>query len=106
MKTIIFIFICIVLLSCQRESLTENKNKPNNKLDSLGMAILQSGEHVGFSVAIIHGRDTIYSQGFGHTDTARTNPVTTDNRFLMASVSKLIGSTLVMKLVDEGKTTD
>lgn len=51
----------------------------------------------------MQGQDMIYNKGFGHTDTARTKPVTTHTRFLIASVSKLIGSTLVMKLVEEGK---
>ncbi|WP_431121190.1 serine hydrolase domain-containing protein [Flagellimonas flava] len=73
------------------------------QLDSLGQSILEGGGVVGFSIAIMKGTDTVYNRGFGFTDTTRTQPVTNSTRFKLASISKLIGSTLVMKLVEEGK---
>lgn len=98
--------LILVILSCKDDRSTEHKQKStplSHKLDSIGQTFIDSRQILGLSVAIMQGTDTLYNKGFGYTDAERTQPVTNETRFLMASVSKLIGSTLVMKLVDEDK---
>ena len=75
----------------------------DEKIDSIGNHFIEGGKVLGFSIAVVQRGETIYNKGFGHVDTARTKPVTPDTRFLLASISKLVGTTLVMKLVEEGK---
>ncbi|TMU56610.1 serine hydrolase domain-containing protein [Flagellimonas algicola] len=100
------LIVCIVgLTQCKPspEKPSQDLNLMVSKLDSLGKSILEGGGVVGFSVAIMKGNDTLFNRGFGFTDTTRTQPVTNSTRFKIASISKLLGSTLVMKLVEEGK---
>ncbi|MGI9544715.1 MAG: serine hydrolase domain-containing protein, partial [Cyclobacteriaceae bacterium] len=77
----------------------------SSNLDSIGKHFVNGGRVIGISVAIIQENDTLYNKGFGFTDLGKSKPVDNDTKFRMASISKLIGSTLVMKLVEEGKLT-
>ncbi|MGI9551567.1 MAG: serine hydrolase domain-containing protein [Aurantibacter sp.] len=74
-----------------------------DKIDSVGNHFINGGKVLGFSIAITQGDEILYNKSFGHVDTARTNPITNDTRFLLASISKLLGATMVMKLVEEEK---
>ncbi|MGX1930068.1 serine hydrolase domain-containing protein [Flagellimonas sp. 2504JD4-2] len=101
-------FISIALLGlAQCKPIPDNSGngkKPSTaKLDSLGQSIIQGGGVVGFSVAIMKSSDTLYNRGFGFVDTTMSTPVTPKTRFKIASISKLMGSTVVMKLAEEGK---
>ena len=106
-KITVFKFAILFSLIVTQPGCNENiaSNTSNDlliqKLDSTGLAILDDNEVVGFSVAIMQGSDTVYNRGFGSTDIQGRNPVTNDTRFLMASVSKLVGATLTLKLVEE-----
>ncbi len=73
------------------------------RLDAIGMGYILQGKTMGISIAVVQVEKTIYNRGFGFADSAGTVPVTNDNIFALASISKLIGSTMVMKLVEEGK---
>ncbi|MEQ9465865.1 MAG: serine hydrolase domain-containing protein [Ekhidna sp.] len=100
----IIISLISVTICCEtKKTKSTDINQKIAVLDSLGQSILKEGQVVGFSVAIMQGADTVYNQGFGFMDVEKTMPITKDTRFLMASVSKLIGSTLLMKLVEEEK---
>ncbi len=106
MKNFLWILMLMVgLLSCiEKQSVAKPSNyELISKLDSLGQTFIDEGNVVGFAVAIMEGKDTMYNKGFGFRDLDQTKPITTKTRFLMASVSKLIGSTVVMKLAEEGK---
>ena len=105
MKTIsLTIILPILILACGKERLVNGVSDTLAlKLDSIGQSFINTGQVVGISVAIMQDTSIIYNQGFGYTDPDRTNPVTNNTRFLLASVSKLIGSTLVMRLVEEGR---
>ena len=105
-RTSIAVLLLVVMLSCKENSSADRQEGSDptiHKLDSIGNSFVNSGQVLGLSVAIMKGSDTLYNQGFGYTDAGKNLPVTNETRFLMASVSKLIGSTMVMKLVDEGK---
>lgn len=103
--SVFLITTLIGVVACK--STPEDTNAVDNaslaKLDSLGQSIIKKGEVVGFSVAIMKGTDTLYNRGFGYVDTAKIKSVSNTTRFKIASISKLIGSTLVMKLVEEEK---
>ena len=58
---------------------------------------------VGASVAVVKDERLIYTKGFGYADKANEIKVEPKHLFRIASVSKLITATAVMKLIDEGK---
>ncbi len=103
---LLYLVTIFVLQSCidKQESLSNDKNQNiilSKKIDSIGQHYIDEGKVMGISIAVIRMDDTLYNKGFGYTDSLRTKPVTNKNIFLMASISKLIGSTMVMKLVEE-----
>lgn len=58
---------------------------------------------VGASVAVVKNERLIYTKGFGYADKEKKIKVEPKNIFRIASVSKLITATAVMKLVEDGK---
>jgi CubicO group peptidase (beta-lactamase class C family) len=100
--------IACLIIGCSNPSSTNkglqsDDNTLVTRLDSIGKAFIEKGEIMGLSLAIMKSKDTLFNKGFGFKDIERTQPITNETRFLMASISKLIGATLVMKLVEEGK---
>jgi CubicO group peptidase (beta-lactamase class C family) len=59
----------------------------------------------GGAVAVLRDGKLIYARGFGYADVENKTPVQPDALFRIASVSKTITSTAIMKLVEEGKLT-
>ncbi len=57
----------------------------------------------GASVAVVKDERLIYSKGFGYADKENNIKVEPKHLFRIASVSKLITATAIMKLVDDGK---
>ena len=57
----------------------------------------------GGAVAVMREGKLIYARGFGYADVENKTPVQPDALFRIASVSKTITATAVMKLVEEGK---
>ncbi len=72
------------------------------KLDSIAHDFLAQGKTMGFSIAILKDDDTLYNKGFGFMDTLRTKETNTATVFNLASISKLIGSAITLKLAEEG----
>ena len=59
----------------------------------------------GGAVAVMRDGKLIYARGFGYADVENKTPVQPDALFRIASVSKTITATAIMKLVEEGKLT-
>ena len=57
----------------------------------------------GVAVAVVHDDEVLYQKGFGVREVGRPEPVDTDTVFLLASVSKPLASTIVARLVGEGR---
>ena len=94
--------VLVVLAACTTNS-DPIPSKRTAKLDSLGHAIIAQGEILGFSIAIDSAGTSIYSGSFGYTDAEKVVPVSAETRFDIASVSKLVGVSVIMKLVEEGQ---
>ncbi len=56
----------------------------------------------GLSIAIIDGRDTVWSQGFGYMDAADRLPATAETMYPVGSISKVVTAMEVLKLADSG----
>jgi len=105
-NSLAFVFLFVFMASCiskkeEDSNLAESKLK--SKLDSLGQAILEDGKILGFSISIDSAGKTWYNGSFGYTDAEKTKPVVRETRFDIASISKLIGVSVIMKLAEQGK---
>jgi len=57
----------------------------------------------GFAIALVDREKTVWAEGFGHADLARSRPVGADTLFRVGSVSKVFTAIAVMQLVEAGK---
>lgn len=57
----------------------------------------------GFSMAAVKNGEVIYSINSGFTDQHLRVPVTSNTRFRLASVSKVVGASLIADLIQQGK---
>lgn len=73
----------------------------DHALDSL----VRANHLPGASVAIVKDGRIAWSRGYGFADLARQTPATARTPYRLASVSKPLAATVLMKLVEEGKLT-
>ncbi len=74
--------------------------------DSLRTAIRRLVDSAGLpslTVGIAVGGRTVWAEGFGYADLAQRIPVTPDTRYSLASISKPITATAIMRLVEQGR---
>lgn len=73
------------------------------KADKLLNRFLKRWEVAGATVAVVKDGKLVYAKGYGYSDVDNKKGVETSNLFRIASVSKLITGTAIMKLQEEGK---
>jgi len=59
----------------------------------------------GLSIAIVHGDDVVFLEGFGARQVGKPEAVDVDTVFQLASLSKPLASTVVAALVGDGKVS-
>lgn len=72
-------------------------------LDSTFQRFVKDWRLVGASVAIMKEGKLVYTKGFGKPERRTDESLQPYHQFRLASVSKLITATAIMKLVDDGK---
>lgn len=73
-------------------------------IDSIAEDAIAQGATPGCVALVLKDGHIIYEKAFGHTTYERTEPITTDHIFDMASVTKICATNIsIMKLYDEGK---
>jgi len=72
-------------------------------LDSTFQRFVKDWRLVGASVAVMKEGKLLYAKGFGKPERKTREPLQPYHQFRLASVSKLITATAIMKLVDDGK---
>lgn len=105
---LLFPLLALWLLSCAEHPQNADADPATRsalelEIDSIGNAYIREGATKGFSIAVVRGQDTLYNRGFGYVDSLNEVRTTNAHRFLMASISKLITATIIMKLADEDK---
>lgn len=100
---LIFMISCNTRENAAQELAPELETHVVNKIDSIGQNYLDNGGVQGITIAVAKKGKVFYNKGFGFIDSSNTQPVSNDNYFQMASISKLIGATMTMKLVEEGR---
>ncbi len=74
-----------------------------SELDRVVDKFLRQWQINGASLAIAKNGRLIYAKGFGYADVAQKKEVQPYNIFRVASVSKLVTASAIMKLVEEGR---
>src|SRR5690606_22206366 len=106
LRQIILAVVYILTVSCERGN---NKNDPAldssviHQIDSIGESFLDQGGVTGIVISVAKEGKVVYSRGFGFIDSMNMKPVTAENYFLMASITKLVCAAMVVKLVEEQK---
>ncbi|MEW4454992.1 serine hydrolase domain-containing protein [Bremerella sp. JC817] len=73
--------------------------------DAVMETFFRENQPLGASLAVGYRGNLVYAKGFGYADHARTKPVEPESLFRIASISKSITATAVMKLVEQQKIT-
>lgn len=66
---------------------------------------IETGGEPGIAIGVVFQDELIYAKGFGVREVGKPELVDPDTVFQLASVSKPVGSTVVAKLVGDGKIT-
>lgn len=64
--------------------------------------IMKDTQTVGLTIALVDGRRTVWSRGFGWADREARRPVTVDTLFQIGSASKTMTAAAIMQLVEQG----
>ena len=119
------LFILLILVLSNKPGAVENEHIPFEKLVPENIRLtnsISSGEKyagieknvnnfmrkweiAGASIAIAHEGKLIFARGFGYADTATKAETQPYNKFRIASISKLVTASAIMKLQEEGKLT-
>jgi len=75
----------------------------NEKAEADIQAIMKRLDVVGLSVAVVKKGQIIYTHSFGVKDNTTNTPLTDDNIFRIASISKSFSATSIMQLIEAGK---
>ncbi len=112
LKGFLALTLFITLSGCKKNDEDPDKDPPPVRQEDIGVIdsrvdqwMLQNNMP-GFSLAISKNGKLVYSKGYGAATSGGQSPytpVSTESQFRIASVSKLITSAAVMKLVQEGK---
>lgn len=86
----------MVLIGC---TCIAQNTKAEMRIDS----IMKVYKMVGLSVAVVKKGDLIYTHSFGLKNIATNTPLTDDNIFRIASISKSFSATAIMQLVEAKK---
>ena len=74
-----------------------------NKAEAAIEQIMKENPVMGLSVAVVKDNKFIYTHSFGLKDAETNAPLTNDNIFRIASISKSFSATAVMQLVESNK---
>ncbi|WP_293298026.1 serine hydrolase [Pedobacter sp. UBA4863] len=117
LKTFLLVILVSCLFACKKDSpapLPPVVNPPVNP-PGQGISLPQVDDDMnnfvakyqlpGVSIAIVKGGKLVYAKGYGLADKETLTNVDTSSLFRIASLSKWITSTAIMKLVQEGNFT-
>jgi CubicO group peptidase (beta-lactamase class C family) len=107
---LISVFSCSMMSCSKSDDNTPDEEDPK-PIEQLDIAVIDTkveqwlteNNMPGISLAISKNGKLVYSKGYGYANSESKTAVTPETQFRIASVSKLITSAAVMKLVQDGK---
>ena len=100
-KNASFLTLALLLLitSCRNPNFDKEIKQYDKKLETLR----KQYNIPSISVAILHNQKIIFSKGYGYADIENNIAATDSTPYRIASITKPIASTIILKLVEEGK---
>ena len=100
-KNASFLTLALLLLitSCRNPNFDKEIKQYDKKLETLR----KQYNIPSISVAILHDQKIIFSKGYGFADIENKIATTDSTPYRIASITKPIASTIILKLVEEGK---
>ena len=78
-------------------------NAQENKAAAAIQQIMQENSVMGLSVAVVKNNKIVYAQSFGLKDAETNTPLSNENIFRIASISKSFSATAIMQLLEANK---
>jgi len=78
-------------------------NAQPEKAETAIETIMKELSVTGLSVAVVKNHKIIYAKSFGYQNVVQNKPLTNENIFRIASISKSFSATAIMQLVEKGK---
>ena len=104
LKTYILVLACLFIFEQVWSKEYSIKTQSRIQLFENWMETLMEDRSLpGVSVAIVHGKDLVYSKGFGYSDLTNQIPMTKNTSQPIASITKVFTSIGLMKLVEGNK---
>ncbi len=107
LRALILLLAAVSVISCvslQESGGEVSYEKTISTAREIGRALTEDGGGVSAaSIAVMHGGELVYSQGFGLRDIEQSLPVDRDTQFNIGSVSKVFTAASVLLLQQEGK---
>ncbi|SFQ24062.1 serine hydrolase domain-containing protein [Parafilimonas terrae] len=75
----------------------------NSRIETRIDSVMKAYKMVGLSVAVVKKGDIVYTHSFGLKNIATNTPLTNDDIFRIASISKSFSATAIMQLVEAKK---
>ncbi|MCP9751238.1 class A beta-lactamase-related serine hydrolase [Ferruginibacter sp. HRS2-29] len=101
-------FLALTLRSCSKDDNPEPEEIVQENIPALDAKVaswMTTAGMPGMTIAVSKNGKLVYKKAYGVSDKETNTPVTNESRFRMASVSKLITSAAIMKLVQNGSLT-
>ena len=108
MKKISFILITlsILIVSCSEKNRTSESTIPSDRFNNIKDSIskkIDNGDIPSLSLAVIENGEIIWMEAFGYADKENKIEATPNTLYGIASISKPITATGIMKLHEDGK---
>lgn len=92
----IYLFILIIVLF-----LSQTASAQDSTLIEQLLEIREEYSLIGFSVAVVHNNDIVFSEAIGLQDIGRNIQMEEDSKYRIASISKTITATALMQLYEQ-----
>jgi CubicO group peptidase (beta-lactamase class C family) len=104
MKRLILLLIFLfIIISCTKQEENNISKKQLNQYEKQILILKEKYSIPGLSIGISSNDSLLYSKGFGFADIENQIKVTPNTPFRIASLTKTISSTILMKLVEDNK---
>jgi CubicO group peptidase (beta-lactamase class C family) len=85
------------------ETTDEAHQKVRRWIDQNVPLLMERAHMPGFSIAVVHNGETIYTEGFGLRDTQKVLPATPNTLYGIGSITKSFVAIAIMQLVEAGE---
>jgi len=99
----VLVVMAVASFGLQAAEAAEPADPPTAVFDEIAARAVAKQGAPGLVFVVVHRGRTAYARGFGLADVGRNEPVTTDTRFVVGSISKQFTAASVLRLRDAGK---